>query len=81
LYIGLLSAYCGRGLGTRLMTQAEAWARAHGLKRLALTVMTHNAAGLGLYHKLGFETEGTARRSLLVDGVFVDEYLMGKLLL
>lgn len=32
---GLLSAHCGRGQGTRLMTQAEAWARAHGLRRMS----------------------------------------------
>jgi L-amino acid N-acyltransferase YncA len=41
--------------------------------------MTHTATGLGLHHKLGFETGGTIRRSPLVDGVSVDEYLMEKL--
>lgn len=41
--------------------------------------MTQNEAGLPLYKKIGFETEGTKRHSLFIDGMFVDEYYMSKL--
>ena len=41
--------------------------------------MCHNAAALRLYQKNGFEIEGRARRSLMVDGAPVDEYYMAKL--
>jgi RimJ/RimL family protein N-acetyltransferase len=33
-----------------------------------------------LYQKMGFQVEGIKKDSLLVDGVYVDEYYMGKIL-
>lgn len=80
IVIGILQSYAGQGLGTRLFEQVNAWARAVGLHRLELTVMTHNAAGVALYRKMGFTIEGTKRHSLVVDGAWVDEYYMAKLL-
>lgn len=80
IWIGVRQAFSSRGLGTQLFEEIERWARERGLRRMELTVMTHNAAGLALYRKMGFEIEGTLRHSLLVDGVFVDEYQMSKLL-
>ena len=53
-----------------------AWAPGAGVKRLELTVHTSNDRAVSLYRKFGFEIEGTRRSSLLVDGVFKDEYLM-----
>ena len=49
----------------------------HGLE---LTVMTHNTAGIALYKKQGFAIEGTKRHSLLLNGQFIDEFYMSKLL-
>lgn len=80
IVVGIRQAYTGQGLGTRLFDEMEAWARAHGLHRLELTVMTHNEAGVGLYRKMGFLVEGIARHALIVDGEWVDEYHMAKLL-
>ena len=80
IVIGIRQAYTGQGLGTRLFNQMEAWAAEHGLHRLELTVMTHNEAGVGLYRKMGFMVEGVARHALRVDGEWVDEYHMAKLL-
>ncbi len=58
----------------------EQWARQRVITCLELTVMTHNQAGVALYKKQGFEIEGRKKHSLLVDGYYVDEYLMAKLL-
>lgn len=80
VWIGVRQAFMGQGIGTRLFTEIERWARQRGLHRLELTVMAHNLAGLALYHKMGFEIEGTLRHSLMVDGAYVDEHMMGKLL-
>ena len=80
LVIGVAQSHAGQGLGARLFAAMEAWARQAGVRRLELTVMAHNRAGLGLYTKLGFLVEGLKRRSLCVDGAWVDEYYMGKLL-
>lgn len=80
LFIGVLQGYAGQGIGRRLLEAAEGWARKVGLHRLELTVMAHNARAIALYKKMGFEAEGVARHSLCVDGAWVDEIDMGKLL-
>ncbi|MFP7296858.1 GNAT family N-acetyltransferase [Neobacillus niacini] len=80
LVIGILSQYRGLGIGTKLFNQLEEWATEHRVHRLELSVVTHNEAGLRLYKKMGFEIEGTKRNSLNIDGEFVDEYYMSKLL-
>ncbi len=42
--------------------------------------MTHNVAGLALYTKQGFAIEGTRRDAMCINGVYVDEYFMAKIL-
>ncbi|MBV9229503.1 MAG: GNAT family N-acetyltransferase [Chloroflexi bacterium] len=80
IVIGILKAFTRQGIGTQLFIELERWARQQGLTRLELTVMTHNAAGIALYKKRGFEIEGMMRHALIVDGQYVDEYFMAKLL-
>lgn len=80
IVIGILKKYRGQGIGTRLFEKLEAWAIEHKIHRLELTVVTRNEAGLALYKKMGFEIEGTKRHSLLINGEFVNEYYMAKLL-
>ena len=80
LVIGVLESASGRGLGTRLLGEAERWARAHGLHRLELTVMEHNDRAAALYQRMGYEIEGRRRECLLVDGRLIDEFYMAKLL-
>ncbi|MFP5115354.1 GNAT family N-acetyltransferase [Bacillaceae bacterium C204] len=78
--IGILSQYRGIGIGTKLFKHLEEWAANHNIHRLELSVITSNEAGLQLYKKMGFEIEGTKRHSLYIDGEFVEEYYMSKLL-
>jgi RimJ/RimL family protein N-acetyltransferase len=77
---GVRAAYGGQGIGTALFVALDAWARQHDILRLELTVQSRNAAAIGLYRKMGYEIEGTKRRSLVIDGVCVDELYMAKLL-
>ncbi|WP_174612754.1 GNAT family N-acetyltransferase [Virgibacillus ihumii] len=77
---GILQEYRGKGIGSKLFQGLEKWAFQQGTHRLELTVATRNNAGLSLYQKMGFEIEGTKRNSLFINGEFVDEYYMGKLL-
>jgi RimJ/RimL family protein N-acetyltransferase len=76
---GILERFTSQGIGTAFFERLDTWAREHGIHRLELTVMVHNQRGVGLYQKMGFEIEGIKRDSLRVDGVYVDEYYMGKL--
>ncbi len=80
LVIGILQAFTGQGIGTQLFQSLEEWAKQQHIHRLELTVMTHNTAGIALYKKQGFAIEGTKRHSLLINGRYVDEYYMAKLL-
>lgn len=80
IVIGILKDYRGQGIGTKLFVRLEEWARDRGLHRLELTTVTKNGPGVALYKKMGFEIEGTKRDSLFIDGEYVDEYYMSKLL-
>jgi RimJ/RimL family protein N-acetyltransferase len=80
LVIALRQTHVGQGIGKRLFRRLETWARRHDVHRLELTVMTHNQRAVTLYQKMGFDIEGTKWHSLLVEGRYVNEYYMGKLL-
>lgn len=80
IIVGILGAFTGHGIGTYLFKAVDQWAREHTIHRLELTVMMHNEAAVHLYKKMGFEIEGIKKHSLVVDGVYVDEYYMAKLL-
>ncbi|HLR40506.1 MAG TPA: GNAT family N-acetyltransferase [Virgibacillus sp.] len=80
LVVGILDEYRWQGVGTNLFEQLENWATEQSVHRMELTVVTRNEAGLALYKKRGFEIEGTKRDSLLINGEYLDEYYMAKLL-
>jgi RimJ/RimL family protein N-acetyltransferase len=80
IVIGIRAAHTGRGIGAKLIQAMFDWAARHRLTRLELTVMAHNERGINLYKKMGFEIEGMRRSSLIIDGQYVDEYSMSKLL-
>ena len=65
VYLGMSidGGYRGQGLGTAMLLAAIEWARAqHGVHKIELDVWPHNAAGIALYRKVGFEIEGRRRR-------------------
>ena len=80
IVIGILKKYRGSGTGTLLFEALEEWASKQRIRRLELTVMKENLVGVKLYQKSGFDIEGVKRKSLCIDGRFVDEYYMSKLL-
>lgn len=79
--IGVRASASGRGIGTALLDELDRWAVRRGVRRLALTVMAHNERAISLYRRCGFELEGMRRASVGVDGAYLDELLMAKLLL
>ena len=80
IVIGILSEYSGKGIGTKLFEHLERWAKDEGFHRFELTVMKHNERAISLYKKMGFLIEGEIRDSLLIEGEFIDEFLMSKIL-
>lgn len=80
IVVGVLKGYSGKGIGKVLFDAVEAWAIKAGVTRLELTVMIHNERAVKLYKAMGFFVEGIKKQSLIVNGAYVDEYYMGKLI-
>jgi len=80
IVIGVLQEYSGQGIGKRLFLALEEWAVGKAIHRLELNVMTHNQRGILLYQRMGYEVEGVKRDDLFVDGGYINQYFMAKLL-
>ncbi|WP_252179494.1 GNAT family N-acetyltransferase [Endozoicomonas sp. 4G] len=78
--IGVLQKFTGKGFGKTLLKSLELWAKENGIHRIELTVMEHNTRAISLYKSFGFEVEGVKRKSLKVNGDYVNELYMSKLI-
>jgi RimJ/RimL family protein N-acetyltransferase len=78
--IGVAREFGGQGIGHELMMAIDVWAKANAFHRLELSVMSHNIVAQKLYLKCGFVREGVKSHSLKVNGEYVDEWLMAKLI-
>ena len=58
LGIGLLRAYRDQGLGTRMVARSLDWARAQGLRAVALTTTPDNARAIRVFTHCGFALTG-----------------------
>ncbi|MGX9135688.1 N-acetyltransferase family protein [Rummeliibacillus sp. JY-2-4R] len=80
IVIGVHSNMRGKGVGKSLFVHVHKWAKSKGFHRLELTVITQNTPAVNLYKKMGYAIEGVKHDSLLIDGEYVDEYYMAKLI-
>jgi RimJ/RimL family protein N-acetyltransferase len=80
IVIGIRQSFAGQGIGKQLFEALEKWAVDHDLHRLELTVMCHNERAIRLYQKMGYKIEGVKQDSLWINGEFVNEYYMAKIL-
>ncbi len=78
--IAILQSHVGKGVGTMLFKELEVWAKRHNKHRLELTVMENNPGAYALYRKMGFEAEGVKKDSLLVNGEYINDIYMSKLI-
>jgi RimJ/RimL family protein N-acetyltransferase len=78
--IGVLPNYRSRHIGSALLAALEAWARYATCHRLSLHVATTNAPAIALYRKAGFAIEGKLEETAMLDGRWLDEFQMGKIL-
>lgn len=76
---GIRSAYRRQGIGAEFFRRLDDWAKENGLIRLELTVECPNTAAKSLYEKQGFVVEGIKKKTMKVNGIYVDEYCMGKI--
>ncbi|MFP3990849.1 GNAT family N-acetyltransferase [Streptomyces sp. E11-3] len=68
----------GQGVGRALIRAACAEARGRGATRITLRVLGHNTPARKLYETEGFEVEGILPGEFLIEGVYVDDVLMGR---
>lgn len=80
IVVGILKEYRGRGIGTAFFQHLDLWAKENHIKRLELTVECCNNVAKKLYEKNGFKIEGIREKSMFVEGDFVDELYMAKIL-
>lgn len=76
LGMGLLPAWRGQGLGTRLLQACVAKAWAQGITRIDLETRADNAAAIRLYQRLGFEHQATHQRGMRFEGRYFDTLQM-----
>jgi ribosomal protein S18 acetylase RimI-like enzyme len=79
IVVGILASQRGQGLGKKLFTDLENWAKNNQITKLELTVSVRNEPGIRLYKSMGFAVEGIKKDSLKLNGKLVDEYYMGKI--
>lgn len=79
IVVGILKDYRGKGIGTEFFKQLDIWADEKKITRLELTVICENEVAKHLYEKNGFEVEGIKRKSVFVDGNYLDEFYMAKI--
>ena len=80
IVVGIRKAYRGQGIGTDFFKNLDNWAEANGIVRLGLTVECENTGAKNLYLKSGYPVAGICPKSMYVNGRYVDEYYMGKIL-
>jgi ribosomal protein S18 acetylase RimI-like enzyme len=72
----LLPEWRGQGLGRRMWSATEAFARQAGYRKLAIQVRASNSAAQRFYRRLGFQECGRLTRQVIIDGAEEDEVLM-----
>lgn len=79
LSLGVRRSHWRQGVGSSLLQEALSWAASAGVVRVELTVHCTSVRAISLYERHGFQREGVRRKSLLVNGTYMDEYLMSRL--
>lgn len=59
--------------------QSFFWAEEQKVMRLELTVICENEVAKHLYTNNGFQIEGIKRKSVYIDGTYLDEYYMARI--
>jgi len=76
--MSVLPDYQNQSIGTRLLSEMEAWAKQHDILKIELSVWSNNHVAIQLYQRSGYLVEGTRSRSVMRNGKSHDLVLMGK---
>lgn len=73
LMMGIERSHRKDGYGSKLITEAVAWAKAQGLTWMQLNVFDHNEPAKALYRKFGFKEVGTTPDLFRVHGQKIND--------
>lgn len=77
-FIHLLKNYQGFGVGTKLMTILEKWARENGAGQIEEVIRHTSIQGFSLYLKQGFRIEESQRDVICINNEWYHEYKIAK---
>lgn len=80
LTLGVLEEYRGDDVGSHLMQRALSWATKEGFHKVYNSVPATNHRGIEFLETHGWNTEAIRRDHYRIDGEFVDEVMMAKVL-
>lgn len=80
IVVGIREKFRGNGIGNKLFSELDMWAIENNITRLELSVICYNSIAKHLYEKNGFKIEGIKKNTTIIDGKYVDEFFMAKLL-
>jgi len=78
--IGVLKAYRYKDVGRILLMNVEEWAKANGLRRIELSVLSNDPGAIMMYKKFGYAQEGKRTGSIEIEGKYLDVIEMVKVL-
>ena len=80
IVVGIRKTYRGQGIGSNFFKNLDEWALQNNISRLELTVMCPNQIAKHLYEKNGFVVEGMKKNAMFVNGAYIDEFYMAKMI-
>lgn len=78
--ISVRKDYWGQGIGTEMIKRIFERAEKMNVRVIELEVISDNARGINLYHKMGFTDIGVYKDYFNVNGMFKDAVVMQKIL-
>ncbi|MFP4625938.1 MAG: N-acetyltransferase family protein [Natronomonas sp.] len=76
LTVGVIEAYRGRGIGSKLHERGVAWADEHGFEKLYNSVPSTNEAAIEFLRARGWDVEAIREDHYRIDDEYVDEVMM-----
>lgn len=78
--ISVKKEYWGQGIGTEMLKRIFEQAKKMKIRVIELEVISDNARGINLYHKMGFIDIGIYKDYFYVNGMFKEAVVMQKIL-
>jgi ribosomal protein S18 acetylase RimI-like enzyme len=80
LTVGVLEAYRGHGIGSHLLERGLEWAASEGYEKIYNSIPATNQAAIDFLGARGWEEEARRRDHYKMNGEYVDEVMMAKVL-